>query len=1179
MKRLTLLTAFFALALGVGSSSAAAPAWNLDIHHNETNFVPGSSGSISVSTQTQGSPPATNEVQLITVQARAGSFNLTFAGQTTPDLPFDASAAEVQAALRALSSIGSSNVTVTAGPGDVGGSSPYVVTFVGALAATDVAQLTGAPGSGNGALAGSAEYWFDVSNVGDAASSGLVTLTINLPTGITRNSVAQEIQGGSATWSCPGSAGTSTVTCTTSSPIPRHTLVSNLILRLNVAPSASGDRFAAAKISGGGAPAAPPAAGCAPGAGACAVELTHIDPNPAPFGVVTNSWAAGFFSADGVTPETEAGSHPDNATFSFDLNSVAEPVDNDPQRKIASESIRHLRVDLPPGFSGNLTAMGECTPAELTTTACPPSSQVGKATGSIYPATANHFYTFQTGVYNMRHPTGTLADLAFTFAGEPVHIKASLDPANNYSVVTTASDINETLPPFHSKVTIWGVPQDPVHDSERCHGVGNENIDTSTDCPSDGPSKPFLTTPFQCGADMAMTLRDYDPWQNSGAFGLPLTSDIGQFGGCDQIPFGPTVSVDPTTDAADSPSGLDVQLTLPQNEACEPGPPVDCGIATSPLRDATVTLPRGITVNPASANGLDACTPAQISLGTDTPVQCPDGSRVASAQVTTPLLPNPIKGVVYLASQQDNPFNSLLAGYIVLSDPDRGILVKIPGRIDVDAATGQLSGSFDDNPQLQFSELQLHFKGGAHSTLITPATCGTYTSSARFAPWSGTAPVAGTDSFAIGRSSGGGACAGSEAELPNSPGFDAGTVSPVSKSYSPFVLHLRRQDGTQRFGAFNVALPPGLTGKLAGTAICPGGALAAAALKSGRDEQASPSCPPASHVGEVVAATGAGPSPYYVKGDVYLAGPYKGAPVSLAVITPAVAGPFDLGTIVVLTPLRIDSRTAQITAVSDPIPQMLRGIPTDVRSIDVIMDRPQLTLTGTSCNPASVGGLLTSNLGQAVPLAVRYQLSDCTRLPFKPKMTLFLRGGAKRSAHPALTVVLQPRPGDANIASLSLAMPKSEFLDQGHIKTICTRVQFAADACPRAAVYGRATVSTPLLDYPLAGSVYLRSSDNLLPDLVPDLRGPSYQPIRLESAGRTDSVQGGLRSTFDFIPDAPFSRLVTMLPGGKKGLLVNSRDICERTYRATVKYTAHNGLRYVDHPELKVRCKRKRAAR
>jgi hypothetical protein len=264
--------------------------------------------------------------------------------------------------------------------------------------------------------------------------------------------------------------------------------------------------------------------------------------------------------------------------------------------------------------------------------------------------------------------------------------------------------------------------------------------------------------------------------------------------------------------------------------------------------------------------------------------------------------------------------------------------------------------------------------------------------------------------------------------------------------------------------------------------------------------------------------------------------------------------------------------TAQIDATSDPIPSILEGIPLDLRSVQVRLDRPEFTLNPTSCDPTSVLGQETSTLGQIASLQSRFQLAECTRLRFKPKMTLRLEGGHKRGQNPALTVVLKPRPGDANIGSLSVALPHSEFLDQAHIRTVCTRVQWAADACPPGSVYGTVSVTTPLLDQPLTGNVYLRSSDNLLPDLVPDLRGPPELPIRFEAAGRTDSIHGGIRNSFDFVPDAPFTKLVVKLRGANKGLLENSRDICANTYRATVKYGAHNGLRRTEHPPLQIKC-------
>jgi hypothetical protein len=293
------------------------------------------------------------------------------------------------------------------------------------------------------------------------------------------------------------------------------------------------------------------------------------------------------------------------------------------------------------------------------------------------------------------------------------------------------------------------------------------------------------------------------------------------------------------------------------------------------------------------------------------------------------------------------------------------------------------------------------------------------------------------------------------------------------------------------------------------------------------------------------------------------------------VIAPATAGPFDLGTVVVKTALHVNPVTAEITAVSDPIPSILAGIPLDVRTISIALDKPEFTLTGTSCNAMAVGGLLTSTLGAVAPLSARYQLGECTGLGFKPRMAIRLKGGTARGKHPQLSAFVLPRAGDANIRSVSVAFPRSEFLENAHIRTICTRPDFAADRCPAGAVYGTSTVYSPLLDYPLSGNVYLRSSDNLLPDIVPDLRGPAHQPIRVEAAGRTDSIRGGIRNTFDFFPDAPFSRAVLRMQGGNKGLLVNSRNICARTYRARVVFTAHNGARRVIRPKLKAQCKRK----
>jgi hypothetical protein len=349
--------------------------------------------------------------------------------------------------------------------------------------------------------------------------------------------------------------------------------------------------------------------------------------------------------------------------------------------------------------------------------------------------------------------------------------------------------------------------------------------------------------------------------------------------------------------------------------------------------------------------------------------------------------------------------------------------------------------------------------------------------------------------------------------------------------------------------------------------------LAASAAHAGAVEQALPSCPSGSQVGNFYAAAGAGPAPYNVPGKVYLAGPYKGAPLSLALIAPAVAGPFDLGTVVIRTAVQINPVTAAITATSDPIPAMLNGVKLDVRSASIRLDKPDFAINPTSCDPTSVLGSLFSLEGSTALLNSRFQLAECGRLKLAPKIALKVRGGTKRTQNPALTVTLQPRPGDANISSVSVALPRSELLDQDHIRNVCSRVQFAAGNCPAESVYGQATVETPLLDDPLTGPVYLRSSGNQLPDLVLDLHGPASMPIRIEAAGKTDSIKGGIRNTFSFVPDVPFSKVTLKLLSGKKSLLENSRDLCRKTFRAEVKFKAHNGLTASGRPPMKAACK------
>jgi hypothetical protein len=598
---------------------------------------------------------------------------------------------------------------------------------------------------------------------------------------------------------------------------------------------------------------------------------------------------------------------------------------------------------------------------------------------------------------------------------------------------------------------------------------------------------------------------------------------------------------------------------VPQNE--NPG-----GLASASLEDAKVVLPDGMTISPSSASGLEACSRSQVDLEGPGPAACPQGSKIGAVEIDTPLLERPLKGGVFLARQLENKFGSLLAIYLAVSDPQTGVVIKLPGKIET-GPNGQVIATFDENPQLPFEDLQVEFFGGPRASLTTPAACGTYTTQAEFAPWSGTASVSSTSSFQITSGPNGSPC-------PNG-GFDpklsAGTTNPVAGRYSPFVLNLSREDGTQQLSTITADLPKGLLGKLAGIPYCADAALAGVseAEGTGAAQLANPSCAVASQVGSVSVGAGAGPSPFYVNtGKVYLAGPYKGAPLSLAIVTPALAGPFDLGNVVVRSALQVNPETTQITAVTDPLPTILHGIPLDLRSVAVSINREGFTLNPTSCEPMEVTSTIGGTGGGVAHPSSHFQVGSCEALGFAPKLALSLKGGTTRAKNPALKAVLTAPSGQANIRKVQTILPKSVFIDSRHVNNPCTRVQFAAgagngSACPAKSILGKATAYSPLLSEPLTGKVYFRSNggERKLPDLVASLGGQ----IHVNLVGFIDSVkqkgtQGSrVRNTFAAVPDAPVSRFVLELQGGKKGLIQNSTNLCKSTNEATVKMNGQNG--------------------
>jgi uncharacterized repeat protein (TIGR01451 family) len=1011
---------------------------------------------------------------------------------------------------------------------------------------------------------GTAQYWFEVDNIGNEASSGTITFTVTLPAGITRDQVLERgVDQTFGSWSCPGSPGDKTVICTTNATILRHVDgARKLQLNVKVAPSASGEPFASAKVEGGGAAKA-----------ATAVEPTPISSEEVGFGILAPSFAPDFFEADGLTPVREAGAHPALFITPFDFNSIATPEEGRPFLKAEAESIRDLVVDLPPGFFGAPTAVGECTAAQFASAACPSSSQVGRFDATLAPIlNGNTSFSTSVAVYNFSHPRGAISDLGFAVSGNPVHIRINLDPTNRYAVRSEVLNINESLPPFHQKLTLWGLPADPSHASERC---GLETAGSTVgECPTDATIKPFLTVPSSCEADNVMRIHHYDSWQNPGVYGREIDyTQPGKTTDCEKPRFEPDVQIVPTGKQANTPTGLDVHIKVSQNE--NPN-----ALNTPPVKNTTVRLPEGMSFSPSFADGLKSCSLAQMKLGTNQPIECPDASRIGEVELSTPLLPHPAEGSMYLAAQGDNPFGSLFALYLVLHDTEeRGALIKIPGRIDVDPASGQITTIFDELPQFPFDDMVLKFRSGPRAPLVSPPTCGTQTIGVEIASYAQPQhPVDASNTYQVTEGPNGTPCPPDSAHRSFGPKFSGGTLNPTAGSYSPFLFRLSREDQEQELSQATAVLPPGLLAKIAGIPFCPEQAIASisTAEGTGTSELNNPACPLASQIGSVSAGLGAGPGPNYFPGKIYLAGPYKGAPLSLAVVAPGLAGPFDLGNVVVRTALYVDPERAQAKAVSDPFPTILHGVILRVRDIRLRVDRPQTTINPTSCAQMAVDGEVSGLGGAIFDTASPFQVGDCGSLAFRPKLSFRLLGGTHRGSHPKLRAIVTMPPGGANIASASVALPHSEFLDQGHIGTVCTRVQFAANACPAASIYGTVSAKTPLLDEILSGPIYLRSSNNPLPDLVATFRGGR---IDANLVGRVDSVNGGIRNTFDFVPDVPVSTAAFSFFGGRKGLLVNSRDICRGTPKTTAKFTAQNGDALTLRPALKSACGKARKAK
>lgn len=859
--------------------------------------------------------------------------------------------------------------------------------------------------------------------------------------------------------------------------------------------------------------------------------------------------AAQCFDIASVSSELstyEAGAHPD---FTTNIEMATDPTSSpDPKgTKLPYAYTKDIKVTLPPGLLANLNAVDTCSAVQFATAlsnheGCPFSSQVGIAVLQIY--SLNN--TTHVPIYKVETSgEDSVARFGFYVVSVPAFIEAHVrsEDSSDYGVTADITGISSLVPFVSAKTTLWGVPGAAVHNTERLTIEESQSGSSSEARPFGRAPEPFMTNPTTCGTPLMIGF-EADSYQQPGVW-HQMPAPLGEITECGKLAFEPSFSLTPTNREAAAPSGADATLNLVQNEAVN-------GRATSQLRNTVVKLPRGVTIAAGAADGLEACSEEQVGykVSPPPPAHCPEASKIASVEIDSPSLSRPVQGAVY----QRTPEPGHLTRAWLVAD-ELGVHVKLPGEFLLDPNTGQITSLFLETPQVPVRRFTLHFKGGARGVLATPRSCGTYQTAFDFMPWSGGADVAGQTPMTFDSHCNTGGFA---------PKLSAGSVNPAAGRFSSFVTSLTSESGEQNLSGLTVNLPEGVLAKLAGVGVC------------SEAQAATGSCPASSQVGTTTVATGPGPSPLWIPQPgkdptaVYLAGPYKGGPYSLVVKTPAQAGPFDLGTVVVRAAIHVDPETARVSVASDSLPQFLEGIPVTYRTVQVDVNRPDFTLNPTSCARMQVGGSASSVSGGRAALASPFQVGGCSSLGFKPKLRLRLKGGTTRSSHPALRATLTMPEGDANIARASVALPHSEFLDQNHIKTICTRVQFAANTCPAGSVYGHARALTPLLDQPLEGPVYLRSSSHELPDLVADLNGQ----IHVVLVGRIDSVNAGIRTTFEAVPDAPVSKFVLSMQGGKKGLLVNSTNLCTRPNRANVLFGGQNSKAAHSRPALATRCRK-----
>jgi hypothetical protein len=923
------------------------------------------------------------------------------------------------------------------------------------------------------------------------------------------------------------------------------------------------------------------------------------------------------------TPDVQAGSHPYELRTSFVLSKpelIEKPGEDD--FLAAGGGLKDVRFELPPGFVGDPDATPRCAYQAFRAKECPDDTAVGEATTTVAEPYTDDIVVVNgepldktkwvtNAVYNVETPGGIAAEFGYIVKGAvPVFLDASVRTGGDYGVTVDARNVPQSLQVVASKVTIWGVPAavshnlirgkcldegeseghgEPGNGLEEINGEKSHDEEVSEgDCPAGVPAQPLLTNPTSCGEARIATM-SVDSWEEPGNFSRERTktAPLPALSGCGKLAFQPSLEVQPDGGAGSTPTGLNVHVHVPQESTTNPE-----GLGEADVKDTTVALPPGVQVSPSAADGLQACSNAQIGFtgvnpesGLDEftpelpkPLEpgvnfCPDASKIANVRIATPLLEHELTGSVYLAAPQNfagipqNPFSSLIAMYLVAEEPEHGVLVKVAGRVSLNEATGQITTTFENTPELPYSDLQLEFYGTNRAPLATPAVCGVYTTTSAFTPWGGLTKNPSAE-FAISSGPSGSSCTYPGQALPFTPSLASGTTNNNAGGFSNLTTTLSREDGQQQIQQVTLHYPPGVTGLLAGVPLC------------GEAQANAGTCGPESQIGESIVSVGLGGDPFtVVGGHAYITGPYEGAPFGLSIVNPAAAGPFVLqhgAPVVVRAKIEVNPYTAALTVTTNTaaegyaIPSMIEGIPLQIKHVNVLVNRANFTINPTSCNAMSVESTIASAEGASVPVSTPFQVANCANLKFEPKFTVSVTGKNSKADGSALTTAVSepgtPQGTQADIHLVKVELPKQLPSRLTTLQRACTQKKFEENpaGCPPESMIGMAVVHTPLLPVPLMGpAIFVSHGGEAFPSLTLVLQGDN---VTVDLVGTTYISPKSITSTtFKALPDSPFSSFELVLPQKEFSALgtnVPEKDhysLCGQKLSMPNEFVAQNG--------------------